>query len=87
MAVAQVSVDSDVLEVLRTLDRPLDEVVQEMLVMELYRRGLISSGRGAELLNIPREAFIHRGNEAGVVYFDLTEEEFAAERAVADRLP
>ena len=38
----------------------------ELIVMELYRRGIISSGRGAELMHHDRLSFIQRASSLGI---------------------
>jgi len=55
-------------------------------VFELYRRRLISSGRAADLLGIPRLEFIHRASELGIPYFRFTEDEWLAEVAESKRV-
>jgi predicted HTH domain antitoxin len=57
-----------------------------MIVFELYRRGLISSGRAAELLGIPRLEFIRRASELGIPYFRFTEDEWQAKVAESKRV-
>ncbi len=58
---------------------------REMIVFELYRRSLVSSGRVAALLGIPRIDFIQRASELGIPYFRFTEEEWKAEVAESKR--
>ena len=43
-----------------------------MIVLELYRRSLISSGKAATLLGVPRLDFIQRAGELGIPYFSFT---------------
>jgi hypothetical protein len=40
------------------LQRPAKEAARELIVLELYRQGEVSSGRAAELLGMEREEFI-----------------------------
>jgi predicted HTH domain antitoxin len=56
-----------------------------MIVFELYRRSLVSSGKAAELLGIPRLEFIQRTSELGIPYFRFTEDEWQAEVAESKR--
>ena len=65
---------------LATLGRLIDQTVREMIVFELYRRGLVSSGKAAELLGIPRLEFIQRASD-----FRFTEDEWRAEVAESKR--
>ena len=64
---------------LATLGQPIGQTAREMIVFELYRRGLISGGKAAELLGIPRLEFIQRSAELGIPYFRFTDEEWQAE--------
>ncbi len=62
---------------------PPERAALETIVLELYRRRLISSGKAAELLALPRVDFIVYSGELGIAFFDMSEEEWQAElRAV-----
>jgi len=50
-----------------------------MIVLELYRRGLISSGKAAALLGVSRLDFIQHASELGIPYFRFTEDEWQME--------
>ena len=54
----------NLLAVLRELGEP-EPMVKECVVIELYRRGLLSSGKAAELLGMNRVAFIHYTERLG----------------------
>jgi predicted HTH domain antitoxin len=51
--------------------------------LELYRRRVISSGRAAELLAMPREEFIRYASRLGIPYIDLDEVELTRELEAA----
>ncbi len=51
----------------------------ELIVLELYRRGHLSSGKAAELLGMERIGFIRYASRLGLPYFDMTESEWEAE--------
>jgi predicted HTH domain antitoxin len=70
---------------LATLGQPIEQTAREMIVLELYRRGLVSSGKAAELLGIPRLEFIQRSSELGIPYFRYTDDEWQAEVAESQR--
>ena len=53
-----------------------------MIVLELYRRGTISSGKAAELLDMPRLDFIRHASHLGIPHIDMTPDEWEAEKAV-----
>jgi len=49
-------------------------------VLELYRRGLVSSGKAAELLEMNRMEFIRYSGRLGVPYFRMSAEEWEEEK-------
>lgn len=69
----------DLAAILDREEEPIERVALEMIVLELYRRGTISSGKAAELLGVPRYDFIQRASSLGIPYFNLTPEELDAE--------
>jgi predicted HTH domain antitoxin len=62
-----------------TINIPLKDPAPEPIALELYRQGKISSGKAAELVGMPRVAFIQRASDLGIPFFDMTEEEWRAE--------
>ena len=70
---------------LASLGQPIEQAAREMIVMEMYRRSLISSGRAASLLGVSRLNFIQRASELGIPYFRFTEDEWKAEVAESKR--
>jgi len=71
---------------LATLGQPVEQTAREMIVLELYRRGLVSSGKASEFLGISRLDFIQRASALGIPYFRFTDEEWQAEVAESKRL-
>ena len=70
----------DLTHLLRPLtDLPLDEFAEELVVLELYRRRQISSGKAAELLGMERASFIQYASRLGLPFFDMTQQELDAE--------
>lgn len=74
-----VPLDRDLIGFLEAFNRPVKEAARELIVLELYRQGRISSGKAAELLGMPRVAFIKHASELGIPFFDMTDEEWQAE--------
>lgn len=64
---------------MQLLGRPLEEALPELIVLELYRRGQLSSGKAAELLDMGRIEFIRYASRLGLSFFDLTEAEWEKE--------
>jgi predicted HTH domain antitoxin len=47
-------------------ERPLDEATREALVMELFRRGRVSTERASQFLEIDSDAFVRLAAERGL---------------------
>jgi predicted HTH domain antitoxin len=75
----KLEIEEDLASLLRALRWPLDEAVRELVVLELYRRGTISSGKAAGLLRMSRPAFIRYASELGIPYYEMTRDERASE--------
>ena len=76
---APVELDRDLVELLEELQRPAKESARQMIVMELYRLGDVSSGRAAQLLGMEREDFVRFASKLGIPYFQLEEHELRRE--------
>ena len=84
MAMVQIELDDALVDVLRQLDKPIAQSAQELMVLELYRRHFISSGKAAQLLGMKRFDSIPWSGELGIPYYDMPEEEWAAEMRAID---
>jgi predicted HTH domain antitoxin len=74
-----IPLDPELTGLLQMFDRPVPDTARELIVLELYRQGKISSGKAAELLSIERVAFIRHASQLGIPFFDMTDEEWQAE--------
>ncbi len=72
--------------VLHGLNQPIGQSARELMTLELCRRGTISSGKAAQLLEMSRWEFIRYASRLGIPFFEMTEEEWQAERQQADNL-
>lgn len=79
MDTVKVDLDKEIISLLQQFDQPVRQTVQELIVLELYRRGAISSGKAAALLGMDRLAFIQYAGGLGIPYFNMTTEELDAE--------
>jgi predicted HTH domain antitoxin len=79
MTTLHIDLEDELVALLRSGNQPLDVAAREMIVMELYRCGSISSGKAAELLGISRVVFIDRASRAGIPYLDMTPDEWRDE--------
>jgi predicted HTH domain antitoxin len=79
MAPIQVELDQDLVDLLEELHRPVKQAARELIVLELYRQGDISSGKAAQLLGMRRDEFIRHASERGIPYLQLSGEELRRE--------
>jgi len=79
MASINIEIGEELSALLQKLGQPVEQAAREMIVLELYRRSLISSGKAAELLGLARLDFIQRASDLGIPYFRFTENEWQAE--------
>lgn len=86
MTDVQIGLDSDIVAVLQELQRPVKEAARELIVLELYRQGEISSGKGAQLLGMEREDFIRHASAQGIPYFQLQGAELRRELDASKKL-
>ena len=86
MTTIVLEVDDDLLSVLRQTGEPVEHAALELMVLELYRRGAVSSGWAARRLRMDRVDFIRHGSELGIPYFRMTEEEWQAELRTVEEL-
>ena len=80
MNTVRIELEEGLASLLHQLNQPVQQAAQELIVLELYRRGMISSGKAAELLNMSRWEFISHASHLGIPYFAMTEDEWEAER-------
>ena len=74
-----IEVADDLAGILNEIQPPAASAALELIVIELYRRGKVSSGRGAELLGMTRLDFIRYASDLGIPYVRLDEQELDRE--------
>lgn len=67
-------------------DLPIEKVTHEAIVLDLFRRATISSGKAAELLGMGRVEFIQAVGKLGIPFIQMRPDELAAEVATAKSL-
>ena len=82
MSTVQIELERELLDLLHDVGRPEDKL-KEYLVLELYRRREISSGKAAELLGMERFEFIRYASRNGISYFDMDAQELKHEIEMA----
>ena len=50
MSTISIALEEDMVALLRQSNQPVERAARELIVLELYRRGTISSGKAAQLL-------------------------------------
>jgi predicted HTH domain antitoxin len=81
-----VALDDELAALLERMEQPLEKATREAAVLELYRRGMVSSGKAAELLGMQRFDFVRFAGELGIPFFRMSKEEWDSEKAAADSL-
>ena len=86
MSAIQIELEDDLLELLKQLQQPVPQAARELMVMELFRRGTISSGKASQLLGMSRGQFIAHAADLGIPFFEMTEDEWESERKLSQEL-
>ncbi len=81
-----VALDDELAALWEQIQQPLEQAAREAVVLELYRRGIVSSGKAGELLGMQRFDFVRYADKLGIPFFRMSKEEWEAERVVADTL-
>jgi predicted HTH domain antitoxin len=85
MSTVTVELDRELVNLFHQIRARPEETLKEYLVLELYRRREVSSGKAAELLGMERTEFIRYASRLGIPYFDLDERELEEEIELARR--
>ena len=86
MSSVKIEIEEPLAGILHRTNQPVEVAGREMIVLELYRRGTISSGKAAEILCMPRIDFIKHASRLGIPYIDMTEDEWSTEKAASESL-
>jgi len=81
-----VELDDELAAVLEQIQQPLEKAAREAVVLELYRRGIVSSGKAGELLGMQRVDFVRYADKLGIPFFQMSKDDWKAEEAAADSL-
>jgi predicted HTH domain antitoxin len=71
--------EDELMALLHEANQPVQQTAKELMVLELYRRGTISSGKAAELLGMDRWEFVRHASRLGIPFFQMSAEEWEAE--------
>ncbi len=86
MSTVSIDLEEDLVALLRQSNQSVERAVRELIVLELYRRGTISSGKAALVLGMSRVEFIQYASRLGIPFFAMTGDEWQAERTQSERL-
>ena len=79
MSTTAIPIDDELLAILGREGEDPARALQEAAVMDLFRMGAISRGRGAQILGIDLLAFMRAASARGIPVFDAEPEEFDAD--------
>jgi predicted HTH domain antitoxin len=85
MSTVTINLDEDLAILLSQPNQTIEHAALEMIVLEFYRRGAISSGKAGELLRVPRLEFIRYASQLGIPNIDMTADEWENEKAAVAR--
>ena len=86
MNTISLELEDDVTALLQATNQSVPYTAREFIILELYRRGAISSGKAAELLHMSRWEFVRYASRLGIAFFDMTVDEWQMERSQAHGL-
>ena len=86
MNTISLDLEDDVVALLRQSNQPVERTVRELIVLELYRRGAISSGKAAQLLGMARVEFTQYASRIGIPFFAMAADEWKEERRQSQSL-
>ena len=81
----QLELPRDLLGALNVPEAELEPQLRQLIALELFRQNRISSGKAAELLGIPKTAFIQLLARHKIPYFTNTPEELDAQVTAVKR--
>ena len=87
MSPIKIDLDDDLAVLLHQPNQTVQDAAREMIVLELYRRGIVSSGKAAEFLGMPRLEFIRYASRLGIPHIDATPGEWETEKTTLDEWP
>ena len=86
MSTVNLNLDEDLVGILSELQQPVDKAATELIVLELYRMGKLSSGRASALLGMSRLDFIQHASDLGISYLRLSADDLDADIQVGRSL-
>lgn len=79
----EVNLADDLIPIIAPRRQDIPQRLKEMITIELFREGKVSSGKAAQILGISRQEFIHLLSLHNVDYFSQGKDEMREEFANA----
>ena len=86
MQTLHIEIEDDLANLLASRKNPPEQAARELIALELYRLGEISSGKAAESLGMDKYDFIRWSGEMGIPFFRQTPEELENELEALKKL-
>ena len=86
MNTISLALEDELTALLHEPHQPVERSARELIILELYRRGTISSGKAAQLLEMTRWELVRHAARLGIPFFDMTADEWKAESETARAL-
>ena len=86
MTAVTMNLEDDLVTLLNEISQPVDRTAREIIIIELYRRVVVSGGKAAELLGLSRSEFIQHASKLGIPFFNMSEAEWDEERKQSEAL-
>ncbi|MFQ5854704.1 MAG: UPF0175 family protein [Anaerolineae bacterium] len=80
----EVQLPRDLMGTLNISVEELGRKAVEWIALELFREGVISGGKAAEMMNLTKAQFIDFLNRRGIPYLDASPEELAEDLVAAE---
>lgn len=86
MTTLPLAIQDDLAAVLSGGEQSMSTAALELMALELYRRGSISSGKAAEWLGTSKQDFLQHASRLGIAVIQMTDDEWQHEAALARTL-
>ena len=86
MTTISLALEDELAALLHERHQPVEDRARELIILELYRRGAISSGKAAQLLEMTRVELVRYASKMGIPFFDMTADEWQSERETSGSL-
>ena len=87
MTTISLALEDELAALLREQHQPVERSARELIILELYRRRAISSGKAAQLLGMTRTELVRHASRRGISFFNMTGDEWTSEREMARYRP